>query len=116
MAACVFLRRLLIFFQSLMHIKERKDIEDNFKKAQKPWAKLLAKVNKAKSDYHGACKTEKSASNQERNASGDSSLSMDQVMLNVCCTFFEKRAIISFPNDRKGFNVFLVTDSDYKVC
>uniref|UniRef100_A0A0A9WGX8 Protein kinase C and casein kinase substrate in neurons protein 2 n=4 Tax=Lygus hesperus TaxID=30085 RepID=A0A0A9WGX8_LYGHE len=67
------------YHKSLMHIKERKDIEDAFKKAQKPWAKLLAKVNKAKSDYHGACKTEKSASNQERNASGDSSLSMDQL-------------------------------------
>lgn len=69
----------IVAFQSLMHIKERKDIEDAFKKAQKPWAKVLAKVNKAKNDYHGACKTEKSASNQERNASGDSSLSMDQV-------------------------------------
>lgn len=62
-----------------MQIKERKEIEDAFKKAQKPWAKLLAKVNKAKSDYHSACKTEKSASNQERNASGDSSMSLDQV-------------------------------------
>lgn len=67
------------YHKSLMHIKERKDLEDAFKKAQKPWGKLLAKVNKAKSDYHSACKTEKSASNQERNASGDSSLSMDQV-------------------------------------
>ena len=63
-----------------MQIKERKEIEDAFKKAQKPWWKLLSKVNKAKSDYHNACKTEKSASNQERNASGDSSLSMDQVI------------------------------------
>lgn len=67
------------YHKSIMQIKERKEIEDAFKKAQKPWAKLLAKVNKAKSDYHSACKTEKSASNQERNASGDSSLSMDQV-------------------------------------
>lgn len=63
----------------MMQIKERKEMEDAFKKAQKPWAKLLAKVNKARADYHTACKTEKSASNQERNASGDSSLSPDQV-------------------------------------
>ncbi|XP_065333476.1 protein kinase C and casein kinase II substrate protein 3 isoform X4 [Cloeon dipterum] len=64
--------------KSMMQIKERKDMEDNFKKAQKPWAKLLTKVNKAKADYHNACKTEKSAANQERNATGDSSLSQDQ--------------------------------------
>ncbi|XP_059480691.1 protein kinase C and casein kinase substrate in neurons protein 1 isoform X3 [Neocloeon triangulifer] len=64
--------------KSMMQIKERKDMEDNFKKAQKPWAKLLTKVNKAKADYHNACKTERSATNQERNATGDSSLSQDQ--------------------------------------
>lgn len=56
-------------------------MEDSFKKAQKPWSKLLAKVNKTKVDYHTACKTEKSASNQERNASADSSLSPDQVCI-----------------------------------
>lgn len=63
----------------MMHIKERKEMEDSFKKAQKPWAKLLAKVEKAKGDYHAACKTEKTAINQERNATADSSLSPDQV-------------------------------------
>ncbi|EEB10746.1 protein kinase C and casein kinase substrate in neurons protein, putative [Pediculus humanus corporis] len=67
------------FHKSMMQIKERKDMEEAFKKAQKPWAKLLQKVNKAKQDYHGACKAEKSASNQERNASGDTSISPDQV-------------------------------------
>lgn len=67
------------YHKTLMQIKERKDMEDLFKKAQKPWAKLLAKVEKAKSDYHSACKTEKSASNQEKNAFSDSSLSQDQV-------------------------------------
>lgn len=63
----------------MIQIKERKEMEDAFKKAQKPWSKLLQKVNKAKADYHTACKQEKSASNQERNATGDSSFSMDQV-------------------------------------
>lgn len=67
------------YHKTLMQIKERKDMEDLFKKAQKPWAKLLSKVEKAKSEYHAACKTEKTASNQERNATGDSSLSQDQV-------------------------------------
>lgn len=65
-------------------------MEDSFKKAQKPWSKLLAKVNKTKVDYHTACKTEKSASNQERNASADSSLSPDQVcmLLHPKCVIF----------------------------
>ncbi|XP_023172842.2 protein kinase C and casein kinase substrate in neurons protein 1 isoform X1 [Drosophila hydei] len=67
------------YHHTLMQIKERKDMDDLFKKAQKPWAKLLAKVEKAKSDYHAACKTERSATNQERNANADSSLSPDQV-------------------------------------
>nr|CAD7259349.1 unnamed protein product [Timema shepardi] len=67
------------YHKSMIQIKERKEMEDSFKKAQKPWSKLLAKVNKAKVDYHTACKTEKSASNQERNATADSSLSPDQV-------------------------------------
>lgn len=79
-------------FQSMMQIKERKDMEEAFKKAQKPWAKLLQKVNKAKQDYHGACKAEKSASNQERNASGDTSISPDQVTLDPS---FEKFKLMS---------------------
>lgn len=62
-----------------MQIKERKEMDDQFKKAQKPWAKLLTKVEKAKIEYHSSCKNEKSAHNQERNANSDSSLSPDQL-------------------------------------
>lgn len=39
----------------------------------------LQKVEKAKSEYHNSCKTERTAANMERNASADSSLSPDQV-------------------------------------
>ncbi|KAL3266440.1 hypothetical protein HHI36_010612 [Cryptolaemus montrouzieri] len=67
------------YHKSMMQLKEKKDMDDAFKKAQKPWAKLLQKVEKSKNDYHTACKLEKSAANQERNAAGDSSLSADQV-------------------------------------
>ncbi|RWS10451.1 hypothetical protein B4U79_11057 [Dinothrombium tinctorium] len=67
------------YHKSMIALKEKKEFEDAFKKAQKPWAKILAKVSKAKSDYHTACKNERSAINQERNASGDTSLSPDQV-------------------------------------
>lgn len=67
------------YHKSMMQLKEKKDMEDAFKKVQKPWAKLLAKVNKAKLDYHNACKAERSAINLERNATGDSAMSPDQV-------------------------------------
>ena len=64
-----------------MQIKEKKELEEQFKRAQKPWVKLLEKCDKAKSNYHLACKNEKSAVNQERNATKDSSLSQDAVRL-----------------------------------
>ncbi|XP_042904946.1 protein kinase C and casein kinase substrate in neurons protein 2 isoform X5 [Parasteatoda tepidariorum] len=68
------------YHKSMITLKERKEMDEAFKKAQKPWAKLLQKVNKCKSDYHSACKNERSAINQERNASSDTSLSPDQVV------------------------------------
>ncbi len=75
------------YHKSMMTLKEKKEMDEAFKKAQKPWAKLLSKVNKAKSEYHAACKAEKTAVNQERNASGDSALSQDQVRENQLATF-----------------------------
>lgn len=69
------------YHKAMMQIKERKEMDDQFKKAQKPWAKLLSKVEKTKLEYHAACKTEKSAQNQERNANMDSSMSPDQVSI-----------------------------------
>lgn len=65
--------------QSMIQLKERKEMDEAFKKAQKPWAKLLQKVERTRLEYHTACKQERTAQNQERNASGDSSLSPDQV-------------------------------------
>lgn len=47
--------------------------------AQKPWAKLYAKVEKAKKDFHTACKAERSAQIQASNAEKDQSISQDNV-------------------------------------
>ena len=65
----------------MMSLKEKKEMDDAFKKAQKPWAKMYQKVLKAKAEYHNACKTERSYINQERNASADSTMSQDQVYI-----------------------------------
>ncbi|XP_047027554.1 protein kinase C and casein kinase substrate in neurons protein 1 isoform X5 [Helicoverpa zea] len=66
------------YHKSMIQLKERKEMDEAFKKAQKPWAKLLQKVERTRLEYHTACKQERTAQNQERNASGDSSLSPDQ--------------------------------------
>lgn len=67
------------FHKSMMQIKEKKEIDDEFKRVQKPWAKLLDRVNKSKNDYHFACRHEKTLAIQERNATSDSSYSPDQL-------------------------------------
>ena len=82
-------------------------MDDAFKKAQKPWAKFLHKVNKSKSDYHNACKSEKSAINMERNASGDSSVSEDHVRANSILLLYlsfgtQNRCSSSISNLYKG--------------
>lgn len=67
------------YHKTMMALKEKKEMDDLFKKAQKPWVKVLTKVNKTKQDYHNACKAERSAANQERNATGDNAVSPEQV-------------------------------------
>lgn len=66
------------FHKSMIYIREKKEIDDEFKRVQKPWAKALDQVNKAKNDYHLACKNERTLLIQERNASSDTSISLDQ--------------------------------------
>lgn len=67
------------YHKSMMgQLKEKRDSEEMFKKAQKQWSKLYERVNKARHDYHSACKGERSALIQERNANADSGLSPDQ--------------------------------------
>ncbi|XP_014676207.1 PREDICTED: protein kinase C and casein kinase substrate in neurons protein 2-like [Priapulus caudatus] len=60
------------------HTRQAKEMEENFKRAQKPWAKQYEKVSKAKSDYHGACRKERTAILQERNSQQDPAKSADE--------------------------------------
>ena len=78
------------YHRQMLQLKEKKDMEDQFKKAQKPWSKLLEKVEKCKANYHIACKNEKTAVNQERNATKDSGMSQDQVR----CTLYAVRCTL----------------------
>lgn len=66
------------YHKSMMQIKEKKEIDEEFKRVQKPWAKALERVNRSKNDFHMASKNEKTLMNQERNAASDTSISQDQ--------------------------------------
>ncbi|CAF1063226.1 unnamed protein product [Didymodactylos carnosus] len=66
------------YVKSMMHIKPTKDFEEEFKRAQKPWAKLYTKVDKYKRDYHTATKNLKMAETQENNSKLDASVTADQ--------------------------------------
>ncbi|XP_066275907.1 protein kinase C and casein kinase substrate in neurons protein 2-like isoform X4 [Branchiostoma lanceolatum] len=59
--------------------KETKEADDAFRKAQKPWAKMLQRVNQSKKAYHTACRNEKTAINAENNGKKDTSISPDKV-------------------------------------
>ncbi|CAF0799528.1 unnamed protein product [Rotaria sordida] len=66
------------YVKSMMHVKPTKDFDDEFKRAQKPWAKLYVKVDKYKRDYHTATKNLKMAETQENNSKLDGSVPSDQ--------------------------------------
>eukprot|EP00096_Caligus_rogercresseyi_P013997 TRINITY_DN6552_c0_g1_i2.p1 TRINITY_DN6552_c0_g1~~TRINITY_DN6552_c0_g1_i2.p1 ORF type:complete len:435 (-),score=129.76 TRINITY_DN6552_c0_g1_i2:348-1652(-) len=98
------------YHKTLMAIREKKDMDEQFKKAQKPWFKLFTKVNKAKADYHNACKTEKSAIVNERNASGNTSMSQDNVQK---CAERVKKASDNVTKCRENYEIALQDISGY---
>ena len=59
-------------------LKIAKEYEEEFKKAQKPWAKKYALVDKTKKEYHAACKSYQSAKVQSSNSQSDTTISPDQ--------------------------------------
>lgn len=67
------------YHKSLFQWKETKDAEDGFAKAQKPWAKYLMKVMRAKKAYHTATKAKEQAEKQVSDASHDVSFPQDKL-------------------------------------
>ncbi|CAG7724889.1 unnamed protein product, partial [Allacma fusca] len=59
------------YSKNVIHLKEAKSIDEQFKKAQKQWEKELAKVKKAKQDYFKACKLEKSKEKNPSKSTGN---------------------------------------------
>jgi hypothetical protein len=60
-------------------LKIAKQYEEEFTKAQKPWAKKYLHSEKAKKEYHSQCKQLQSAKVQEANSRNDQSLTAEQV-------------------------------------
>jgi hypothetical protein len=59
-------------------LKTAKEYEEEFKKAQKPWSKKYALVEKTKKDYHSACKSFQTAKVQCANSQNDPAISAEQ--------------------------------------
>jgi hypothetical protein len=64
-------------------LKISKQYEEEFAKAQKPWAKKYTHSEKAKKEYHSQCKQLQSAKIQEANSKNDQSLTMEQVCVRL---------------------------------
>ncbi|CAF0750559.1 unnamed protein product [Adineta ricciae] len=52
--------------KSILHVKKIKEFERDFEQAQKPWLKLLDKINRAKKDYQDAQRQFKKAETAEK--------------------------------------------------
>ena len=67
------------YHKGLFQWKETKEAEEGFTRAQKPWAKRLAKVERSKKAFHNASRNAEQALKQENEASHDAEKSAEKV-------------------------------------
>lgn len=67
------------YHKSLFQWKETKEAEEGFSKAQKPWAKFLMKVMRAKKAYHAAAKVKEQADKAVTDANKDTNFPPDKL-------------------------------------
>lgn len=67
------------YHKAFVGIKEAKELEEEFGKAQKPWAAAYAKVQRAKKNYHSACKQRDLAQSALDIGKQDGELPMEKV-------------------------------------
>lgn len=64
--------------KSIVHVKKIKEFERDFEQAQKPWLKLLDKINKTKKEYQDAHRAWKKAETAEKIIESDQGAEIDQ--------------------------------------
>lgn len=67
------------YHKGIFQWKETKEADEGFARAQKPWSKRLAKVDRAKKAYHNASRNVEQASRLESEASNDTEKSAEKV-------------------------------------
>lgn len=63
----------------LLGIKEARDYEEEFSKSQKPWAAAYTKVQRAKKNYHSACKQLETSKQNLSVANNDSETPLEKI-------------------------------------
>lgn len=66
----------------MSHIKERKDMDDQFKRAQTQWIQLSKNVECTKSEFYEALKNEKTSEIEEQTATVNNFMPSNQVFEN----------------------------------
>jgi Fes/CIP4 homology domain. len=69
------------YHKAFVGIKESKELDEEFTKAQKPWATAYGKVQRAKKNFHSACKQRDAANMNLEQANKEGEVPMEKVYI-----------------------------------